>query len=369
MCGIGGIIRAQCGSDELRSSLDRMLTSLRLRGPDDRGEWHDYERGIGFCHTRLSILDLSPLGHQPMLSASGRYVITFNGEVYNFADLSSELVGRGHRFRGGSDTEVMLAAIEEWGIERAVARFNGMFAFAIWDRQEQRLSLVRDRLGVKPLYYGWIDGAFRFASELKAIEPSGSRGASVERGSLALLMCHNYIPAPHSIYKGIYKLPQASILHLDLRQAYVRPVGFAPTANGGAISPRLYWDAVKVVRDGLAHPFEGSEHDAIEEVERVMRDSIRLRMIADVPLGAFLSGGIDSSAVVALMQAQSSKPVRTFTIGFDEGAYNEAQHAKRVAAHLGTEHTELYLSPRGALDIIPLLPQLYDEPFSDCSQI
>jgi asparagine synthase (glutamine-hydrolysing) len=293
-----------------------------------------------------------------MTSADGRYVIVFNGEVYNFNQLRTELAGLGHAFRGHSDTEVMLASICQWGIMEAVQRFNGMFAFGLWDRREQCLSLVRDRLGIKPLYYGWSGNVFLFGSELKALKGHPAFHAGIDRDALALYMRHNCIPAPYSIYTGFRKLLPGTILTLkgnDRPDEYPEPVS--------------YWSARQVVESGAAHPFEGSDQDAIGELDGLLRASIRERMIADVPLGAFLSGGIDSSAVVALMQAQSNRPVQTFTIGFHESGYDEAKNAKEVAQHLGTDHTELYVTSQEAQTVIPLLPSLFDEPFSDSSQI
>lgn len=340
---------------ELPSSVRAMVASIRYRGPDDFGVWCDERVGIGLGHARLSILDLSPEGHQPMVSASGRYVISYNGEVYNFAELRFELGVVGQKFRGHSDTEVMLAAFEEWGIEKAVQRFVGMFAFALWDKQTRTLTLGRDRLGEKPLYYGWQGEAFLFGSELKALRAHPAFRAEVDRNALALLLRHNYIPAPYSIYQGISKLSPGCLLTVSLPQR----------------NPRIvpYWSGKQAIEAGLANPFEGSESAAVSALESLLKDAVGQQMVADVPLGAFLSGGVDSSTVVALMQAQSSRPVKTFTIGFHEEGYDEAPHAKSVARHLGTEHTELYVMPKEAMNVIPRLPALYDEPFADSSQI
>ena len=288
-----------------------------------------------------------------MSSASGRYTIIFNGEVYNFEQIRSELGS--HPWRGHSDTEVMLAAIERWGLRSAVERFVGMFAFALWDRDERKLYLVRDRLGIKPLYYGIIGGNFVFASELKAIREFPGFDATVDRNALALYMRFTYVPAPHSIYEGIHKLKPGHILSLS-----------AP-AEAPALTP--FWSAFDVARQGMQSPAQASDADVVKELEATLTSAVGLRMIADVPLGAFLSGGIDSSTVVALMQAQSSRPVKTFSIGFHEAAYNEAVYAKNVAEHLGTDHTELYVTPKEARDVIPWLPAMYDEPFADPSQI
>ena len=296
-----------------------------------------------------------PLGRQPMAAPSGRYVICYNGEVYNFKELRRELEDLGHGFRGGSDTEVMLAGFEQWGVHKAVERFVGMFAFALWDKKERSLHLVRDRLGIKPLYYGWAGRAFIFGSELKALKAFPHFDSTVDRNSLALFFRHNYIPAPHTIYTNARKLEPGKIL----------------TVQGPEFQPdiRTYWSAADVWNSGFENGFFGGEADAVDELERLLKESVRLRMVADVPVGAFLSGGIDSSLVVALMQAQSSRPVKTFSIGFEERGYNEAEHAKAVAGHLGTEHTELYLTSKDLLDVVPLIPKFWDEPFSDSSQI
>ncbi len=355
MCGIVGFWSPSVAAEAAPALLTRMEQALRHRGPDDEGVWHDAPSGVGFGHRRLSIVDLSPLGHQPMSSASGRYTICFNGEVYNWAPLMEELRGAGVTFRGHSDTEVMLAAFEQWGIEQSVRRFIGMFAFAVWDAQAQRLHLVRDRLGIKPLYYGRQGGSFLFGSELKGIKPHPEFTGVIDRNAIALYLRHNYIPAPWSIYQGIYKQPPGTILTLSA--AHEEPV----------IAP--FWSAMEVVEAGQAQPFGGPPDAAIEELDALLRDAVRLRMMADVPLGAFLSGGVDSSLIVALMQAQSERPVRTFTIGFTEAAYNEAPFAMAVARHLGTDHTELYVTPEQAMDVIPRLPAMYDEPFADSSQI
>lgn len=358
MCGIVGLVAPGAPEDELRTAAWRMASTLRHRGPDDEGVWVDVGAGIALGHRRLAILDLSPQGHQPMLSESGRFVIVYNGEVYNFSDLRHGLEDRSHAFRGQSDTEVMLAAFEQWGVEQAVKRFIGMFAFALWDRQERLLYLVRDRLGIKPLYYGWNAGFFLFASELKALRALPFFCPEIDRNALALFLRHNYIPAPYSIYRGIYKLLPGTILTLRW-----------PVKEGQSPAPVPYWSAHEVAARGAAVPFIGSGIEAEEQLEELLRDAVRLRMVADVPLGAFLSGGIDSSTVVALMQAQSTRPVKTFTIGFYDDGYNEASYAKEVARHLGTDHTELYVTPREAMEVIPKLPHIYDEPFSDSSQI
>ncbi len=364
MCGLVAFWEAgYTGGDDthLYELLLQMTSTLQHRGPDDSGAWVEGNEGVALGFRRLSIIDLSPEGHQPMQSASGRYVIIFNGEVYNFSALREELEVKGHRFRGHSDTAVMLAAIEEWGLEAAVKRFVGMFAIVLWDRQERRLSLVRDRLGIKPLYYGWMGDTFLCASELKALRAHPSFRPEIDRGALTLYMRHNYVPHPYSIYKGIRQLPPGTILTLG-------PTGRRAT-DGDFPSPVPYWSAQEVAERGVADAFTGTDREAIEEMDTLLREAVRLRMVADVPLGAFLSGGVDSSTVVALMQAQSEQPVKTFTIGFNEERYNEATHARAIADHLGTDHTELYVTPEQALSIIPSLPQMYDEPFADSSQL
>ncbi len=360
MCGLAGFLGGapQAGDEAV---LRRMAAPLHHRGPDDEGIWSDSVQRIGLAHRRLSIVDLSPAGHQPMVSATGRYVIAFNGEIYNHGEIRHELEqSAGMRgWRGHSDTETLLAGIEAWGLEATIEKSIGMFAIALWDRHTQTLSLARDRLGEKPLYYGWQGNGsgrvFLFGSELKALKAHPCFAAPVDRGALCLLLRHNYIPAPYSIHEGIAKLAPGCLLTVSLTQP--EPV------------IRKYWDAVQIAREGQSHPFRGTADEAVDALQALASDAIGKQMVADVPLGAFLSGGIDSSTVVALMQAQSARPVRTFTIGFDNEGYNEARHAKAVARHLGTEHTELYVTPAQALEVIPRLPQLYNEPFADSSQI
>lgn len=335
-----------------------MINTLIHRGPDDGGVWVDDQAGIALGHRRLAIQDLSPEGHQPMTSLSGRFTVVFNGEIYNFLELKRELEKGGIAFRGHSDTEVLLASVGRWGLKRAIERFVGMFAFALWDRHERVLTLVRDRLGEKPLYYGWQGKTFLFGSELKALRVHPEWQGEINREVLALYMRHNYIPAPYSIYKGIAKLPPGTMLGLP-----------ANSLPGNLPDPLPYWSAKTVAEYGAENPLAVSDEEAIEQLDGLLRCSIRGKMLADVPLGAFLSGGIDSSTIVALMQAESNRPVKTFTIGFHEEGYNEAKHAKVIAKHLGTEHTELYVTAKQAMDVIPRLPTLYDEPFSDSSQI
>ncbi len=359
MCGLTGYwdLARESGGDQLRATIARMAATLRHRGPDDEGVWVDPAAGIALGFRRLSILDLSAEGRQPMQSAGGRYVVLFNGEIYNFQALRQELEARGDRFRGHSDTEVLLAAVSRWGLEAALERFNGMFAFALWDRERRVLHLVRDRLGEKPLYYGWIQQTLLFGSELKALRAHPSFQPEIDRNALALYVRYSCVPTPHSIYRGIYKLPPGTILTLDERS-----IGADPR-------PVAYWSVREVAERGVAEPFAGPPGEAAAHLEELLSDAIRLRMIADVPLGAFLSGGIDSTTVVALMQAHSARAVKTFSIGFEDPDYNEAAHAAAVARHLGADHTELVVTPAEAMAVIPRLPALYDEPFADPSQI
>ncbi len=352
MCGIAGILRP--GGGERLEHVQAMTAALAHRGPDDADTWTDALAGVAFGHRRLSILDLSPLGRQPMRSSSGRYIICFNGEVFNFTRLRAELEPLAHAFRGGSDTEVMLAAVEQWGLVGAVSRFIGMFALALWDTKEHTLHLVRDRLGIKPLYYGQAGHDFVFGSELKALRSHPDFDTTVDREALTLYFRHNYIPAPHSIYRSVRKLPPGHILTL---------------IPGREPSLTQYWSAENAYAQGAAQPFPGSEDEALVALHGLLRDAVGLRMVSDVPLGAFLSGGIDSSLVVSLMQAQSGRAVKTFSIGFAEKRYDEATHARAVAAHLGTDHTELQLSQQDLLDIVPLAATFWDEPFADPSQI
>lgn len=365
MCGIAGILScSQVGEPTLRV-LTNMGDAIRHRGPDDSGIWMDPIPGVGLVHRRLSILDLSAAGHQPMHSESGRFVIAFNGEIYNHLDLRAELakVGAygapGAGWRGHSDTETLLASFDEWGIKATVERCIGMFAFAVWDRKERVLTLGRDRLGEKPLYYGWQgqgnEACFLFGSELKALKAHPVFAAEIDRDALCLLMRLQYIPAPHSIYRGVQKLLPGCLL----------------TVSSNLKEPNIerYWSLPEVALKGTRTNLVATPEGVVDELEVLLKSAVRQQMVADVPLGAFLSGGIDSSTVVALMQAQSSQPVKTFTIGFKEEGYNEAVHAKAVARHLGTDHTEMYVTPQQALDVIPQLSSLYCEPFADPSQI
>lgn len=333
-----------------------MTSTLVHRGPDDEGHWVDDRSGIALGFRRLAILDLTQEGAQPMRSADGRFVLVFNGEIYNYRALRDELVASGRSFRSQTDTEVILEAISEWGFASTLKRLNGMFAIAVWDRRESLLHLARDRMGEKPLYYGRIGDSVIFGSELKALRAHPAFKGEIDRQALALYLRHNYIPAPISIYKGVNKLPPATYVTIDAQDEVLR-------------EPVAFWSAAQAAREGTESPFQDPESQIEEKLDFLLRDAVKLRMQSDVPLGAFLSGGIDSSLVVALMQAQSERPVRTFTIGFHEVGYNEAQHAKTVAHHLGTDHTELYLTPDEAMSVVPDLSHVYDEPFSDSSQI
>ncbi|MDQ3565558.1 MAG: asparagine synthase (glutamine-hydrolyzing) [Pseudomonadota bacterium] len=362
MCGIAGYLQLSGFSAEAGEAIARMMAkAIHHRGPDDSGIWLDAEAGVAFGHRRLSIVDLSPAGHQPMTSASGRWVIAFNGEIYNHADLRQALQASAAApaWRGHSDTETLLAGFEAWGIENTLQRCVGMFALALWDRTERQLHLMRDRLGEKPLYYGWAGDALVFGSELKALRAHPSWRGEVDRDVLTLFFRHNYIPAPYSIYKGVWKLSPGTwrtVSQDDVRRRQLP-------------APNVYWSVLAAAARAREEPFSHGDAAALVELERISGKAIALQRISDVPVGAFLSGGVDSSAIVALMQAQSSRRVRTFTIGFAEAGYNEAGYAKAVARHLGTDHTELYVSPKEAQAVIPRLPAIYDEPFSDSSQI
>jgi asparagine synthase (glutamine-hydrolysing) len=356
MCGIAGAWtteRPTAGA--LGALVERMRDTIAVRGPDDAGLWVDAAQGLGLGHRRLSILDLSPEGHQPMASPSGRYRIVFNGEVFNGPALGEELRGRGFTFRGHSDTEVMLAAFEAWGVLPAIERFVGMFAFALWDGRERRLWLARDRLGIKPLYVGRAGRALVFGSELRPLVAHPDFRAELDRASLAAYFRYNCVPSGGSIWTDARKVAPGTVLELS-----------APDAT--PIVHR-YWDAAEVAARGVADPFRGTPDEAVDALERLLAEAVELRMLSDVPLGAFLSGGIDSSTVVALMQRASARPVKTFSIGYTDPAFDESSQARAVAAHLGTDHTELVVEPAHALAVIPKLPAMFDEPFADSSQI
>lgn len=361
MCGLAGFLQPAgmmaAAAQHLVGSLAARLTH---RGPDDQGEWVDGAAGIALGHRRLAVLDLSPAGHQPMISVSGRYIIVFNGEIYNHLDIRKQLESRGSGcvWRGHSDTETLLSAIEHWGIARTLQAAVGMFALALWDRQHRTLTLARDRLGEKPLYYGWQGDVFLFASELKAISAHPAFHRDVDRGALTLYMKYGYIPAPASIYRNIFKLMPGTYAQLP-----------AAVSRGQSPEIRPYWSLRETVERSVANPFAGGDADAVDALESTLMRAVSLQRIADVPLGAFLSGGVDSSTIVALMQAGAHHAVKTFTISYQESSFCEARFARSVAAHLGTDHTELQVSARDAMDVIPRLAILYDEPFGDSSAI
>jgi asparagine synthase (glutamine-hydrolysing) len=340
-----------------------MNDRISHRGPDSDGYWHDANTGMALGHRRLAIVDLSPAGHQPMLSADGRFIIAFNGEIYNHLSLRASLEKKmtidSLVWRGHSDTETLLAGFSAWGIRGTIERCEGMFAIAVWDRETRTLTLIRDRLGEKPLYYGWqgigCDSTFLFGSELKALKAHPTFAAEVDREALSLFMMHGYIPTPYSIYQGVRKLPAGTMLNISMDSRDSKPIS--------------YWSLLQVASCGVLQPFKNTSNELVNELDSLLNSSVKQQMMGDVPIGAFLSGGVDSSTIVALMQAQSSRPVHTFTIGFHEAGYDEAEHANAVAKHLGTNHTELYVSPQQARDVIPRLPNLYCEPFSDSSQI
>ncbi|WP_330728429.1 asparagine synthase (glutamine-hydrolyzing) [Burkholderia multivorans] len=358
MCGIDGFLNSVAFDEETaRGTLARMTASLAHRGPDAQGLWVDPAAGIALGHRRLAIVDLSVHGRQPMASACGRYVMVFNGEIYNHRELRAQLerVGRAPAWRGHSDTEVLLAAFAAWGVDATLRRATGMFALALWNRESRVLTLARDRIGEKPLYYGRIGDALVFASELKALRAYPGFDGEIDRDALCLYLRHSAVPAPHTIYRGIRKLPPGTWIQFEHAQDTPRI--------------RTYWALEHAIDAGHDEPFAGTAAEAVDRLDTVLRQAVARQMEADVPLGAFLSGGVDSSAIVALMQAQSAAPVDTFTIGFHEAGYDEAGYAKAVARHLGTRHTELYVTADHALEVVPKLPAIYDEPFSDASQI
>lgn len=361
MCGLAGFFGGGWVHETASVQLKAMTDMIAYRGPDSEGQWLDADASIALGHRRLSIVELSAAGAQPMRSASDQFVIAFNGEIYNHLDLRTELekCGRAPAWRGHSDTETLLAGFDAWGIRATVERAAGMFAFAVWCRQNRTLTLARDRVGEKPLYYGWQgsgrSAVFLFGSELKALRAHPAFGANINRDALCLFMRHNNVGGSHSIYEGVQKLLPGSLLTVS--QASREP------------AIETYWSVAAATQQGMAHPFAARATEAVDALELLLKDAVHRQMAADVPLGAFLSGGVDSSTVVALMQAQSSRPVKTFSIGFHEAGYNEAEHAKAVAQHLGTEHTELYVTAEQAMAVIPRLPELYDEPFADSSQI
>lgn len=357
MCGIAGFLDLgnELRGDDMTALAQRMADAIRYRGPDAHGAWVDPEAGIALGHRRLSIVDLSEAGAQPMISVSERFVLSYNGEIYNAEEISARLAQSGHVFRGHSDTEVLVEAIANWGVERTLEQCNGMFAFAVWDRTERTLTLARDRLGEKPMYYGWFGDVLLFGSELKALREHPAFDAELDRAALVDYFRFNCVPSPRSIFAGVHKLPPASLLEVAAR-------GVAPSAS----TPRTYW-SIDEATASSALPHD--DHAAIDAVQELLLDATRIRMRPDVPLGAFLSGGIDSALVVSLMQAQSNEPVRTFTIGTTERTHDESGRAAAVAAHLGTQHTELIVTAEEAQAVIPRLPTVFDEPFADSSQV
>ena len=363
MCGITGFFEVNQRHDraEMQALGKAMSDAIKHRGPDDAGHWQDPDIPLLFGHRRLAIIDLSEHGHQPMVSASERFILCYNGEIYNYQELMRELEELGAQFKGRSDTEVMLAAFETWGINQALQRLNGMFAFVLWDRKKRELHFMRDRFGKKPLYIGWAEDTLVFGSELKALKAYPAFKAEINRNVLALYMGHGNVPAPYCIYNNVWQLPSGSRMTLDL----------------GTLKPRVdlslyfepYWHHARVVEEAKGRQKNITDQQAINEFEDLLFESVRSRMVSDVPVGAFLSGGIDSSSVVSVMQAIAHQPVKTFSIGFEEQGYDEATYAKQIASHLGTNHHELYLKPEDALNVIPSLPEIYDEPFADVSQI
>ncbi len=355
MCGIAGFLGADLS--DAAATLGRMTNMIAHRGPDDEGAWVDQEAGVALGHRRLSIIDLSAAGHQPMRSPSGRYVLVYNGEIYTHRELRAELdgMGGGNAWRGHSDTEVLVAAFDQWGITGALERVNGMFAFGVWDRSRRVLVLARDRTGEKPLFYGRMNNDFLFGSELKALTAHPAFRRDIDREALTSFLRYSYVPAPRSIWQGISKL---------------RPGHYVEISDAGRTvgTPVCYWNLEQVITEGSANPLADTP-ERVDELQALLLDAVGRRLEADVPVGAFLSGGIDSTLIVALMQARSTRPARTFTIGFDEQLANEAEHAKQIAAHLGTDHTELYVTADDALELLPRLPQIWDEPFADSSQL
>lgn len=363
MCGITGFIDPGMGTDELSLRVAAMLNRIQHRGPDDGGMWSDDRHGVALGHRRLSILDLSPAGHQPMGSACGRFVIVFNGEIYNHLELRKDLERSGHLstggWRGHSDTETLLACFTVWGIEKTLQSTVGMFALALWDKNECSLTLARDRVGEKPLYYGWQNNAFLFGSELKSLSAHPSFKGEMDWHAASTFLRLNYIPAPSSIYQGIYKLLPGTFLQLT--QTHVQKKALPSTV--------AYWSLAEAARKGVESPFTGSFEGAVSELESLVRQAVQMQSVADVPVGAFLSGGIDSSTVVAMMQSATTSKVTTFSIGMPDAKMDESVHAAAVARHLGTNHVEHIIQPHEALDLIPRLTEIWDEPFADSSQI
>lgn len=357
MCGLTGFFNSRETADRMTSIISAMTDRITHRGPDGSGIWCSHEDTIALGHRRLAIIDLTASGHQPMHSQHDRYVIVFNGEIYNYLDLKKQLQSKQYTFSGRSDTEVILALILEYGLESTLQKLTGMFAFALWDKQDKILHLARDRVGEKPLYYGFVNDTFVFGSELKAIRTYPDFQNKIARTSIALFMQYGYVPAPHSIYDNVHKLTPGTYLTVSKATIHAKP------------TPKVYWSATQVAECGLANPLHVTDVEAIHQTEQLLNTIIKSQMISDVPIGAFLSGGIDSSLVAALMQINSNQPVKTFTIGFDIETHNEANYAKAIAQHLKTDHTELYINAQHAIDVIPKLPTIYDEPFADSSAI
>lgn len=363
MCGLAGFLDFDQvrSRDESARLIEQMTQKLVHRGPDDHGVWINESGSVAIGHRRLSILDTSPHGRQPMVSPCGKLVLAYNGEVYNHLEIRAELTQAGATFRGTSDTETLVAAFSHWGVAKTISRCIGMFAMALWNVQEQSLTLIRDRLGIKPLYYGISNGCLLFGSELKSLRVHPGFDTELSTGAISRFLQHCYVPAPLTIYAKVRKLTAGSFLTISLDTT--------ARSSEDLPGPTVWWDAARIARQSMANPFSGSRHAAADKLDELLSDAVRLRMLSDVPLGAFLSGGIDSSLVCALMQKQSDRPVQTFTIGFEEAGYNEASHAKQIAEHLGTEHTEYYVTSKEARNVIPRLPEMYDEPFADSSQI
>ena len=368
MCGITGIF-GNLRKEEFDSSIHEMSATLNHRGPDDAGTWINEENGVAFGHQRLSIIDLSSAGHQPMVSPCGRFTTVFNGEIYNHLQLRDKLNTSANKqsWKGHSDTETLVTAFSQWGIEKTLQQLVGMFAIAVWDFKEKRLFLIRDRFGEKPLYYGWSNGVFLFGSELKALQKYKRFSNQIDRGALSLYMKYMYVPTPYSIFRDIYKLEPGCILQIDKGTKPPTLPLFAPfRAQGINIAQ---WYSISNMAQAGQKNLITDQNDAVDLIEKTLLESVRSQLISDVPLGAFLSGGIDSSVITALMQKVCKDPVKTFTIGFEESSFNEAIYAKEVSRHLGTEHHELYVTSSDAFKVIPHLPTLYDEPFADSSQI
>jgi asparagine synthase (glutamine-hydrolysing) len=360
MCGIAGLLdpEASTGADRLAALASAMAATLEHRGPDDRGVWVDPEAGLALSHQRLAVIDLGPGGAQPMTSAAGRWVLSYNGEVYNYREIRRQVEAAGAHLRGASDTEALLAAVELWGIDQAIDRCEGMFAAGLWDKRDRELHLIRDRFGEKPLYYGWVGRVFAFGSELKALSSLPGFSSELNRRAVVDYLGQNCIPAPETIWRGIRKLMPG---HLLTVKDGIKP-GTVPTQ-------RCYWSAAEAVARARANPLTVSVPEMIEQLEEMLSAAVAARMVADVPVGAFLSGGIDSSSIVALMQQHASTPVRTFTVGFADRSFDESAEAAAVAAHLGTDHTAVHVGDAEAVDVIAQLPDIWDEPFSDVSQI